>query len=134
MNNPGTNIRFFRPGDIFVFLLIIFIPLYWLSNRPQLTSPAPIACVEIQGHLKYELPLNQRRLFYLNEWNPPVVLEIRPGKIRILHNDCAKQICVHTGFIDQPYQSIVCVPKKIVIYLKHASMDSIHSAPHVITG
>ena len=46
------------------------------------------------------------------------VLEISRGKVRLLPLDrqlCPRGICTHTGWISKGYQSIVCVPNRIVI-------------------
>ncbi len=129
-----NRLYFFRTWDIFILILLLGFPVYWFHAQPRFTASQPIAYVEIAGHLKYQFPLDHEEQFYLREWNPPVVLEIRPGKIRILQNDCPKQICVHTGFIDKPYQTIVCVPKKIVIYIKNGTNHQNREAPHAITG
>ena len=39
------------------------------------------------------------------------------SEIRVSQADCPTQDCVHTGFIDQAGQSIVCLPARVVIQL-----------------
>ena len=46
-------------------------------------------------------------------------IEIREGMVRILpltQELCPQGICTHTGWISRSYQSIVCVPNRIMIY------------------
>ena len=46
-----------------------------------------------------------------------VVFEIGEQGIRICENDCASRQCAHTGWISRPHQTIVCLPKKLMIEL-----------------
>ena len=46
-----------------------------------------------------------------------VVFEISDQGIRITENDCPGRQCVHTGWISRPNQTIVCLPKKLMIQL-----------------
>lgn len=45
------------------------------------------------------------------------------GRISVIHSNCPDQVCVHTGFIKTPGQSIVCLKTKLVITL-HSRDDS----------
>ena len=49
------------------------------------------------------------------------ILETEPGRIRINNAPCTNQDCVHTGWIDQPGQSIVCLPGRFVVELSSAT-------------
>jgi hypothetical protein len=50
-------------------------------------------------------------------------IEIRDGRVRVVNSPCSKKICVQTGWIDRPYQTIICVPNRVVVRLL-ASDDS----------
>jgi len=43
------------------------------------------------------------------------------GRIRMAEADCPDQVCVHTGWISQPPQQIVCLPYRVVIRLEPAA-------------
>lgn len=45
-------------------------------------------------------------------------IEVKNEKIRIKSANCPDQICVLTGFIDKPGQTIVCLPHRLVIEIK----------------
>lgn len=47
-----------------------------------------------------------------------IVVEIKNKKVHVKYSNCPHQICVHTGWIDKPYQQIVCVPNKVLIEIK----------------
>ena len=44
-------------------------------------------------------------------------LEIKDGAVHMLSADCPDQICVHTGWIDQEHDMIVCMPNKVVVQI-----------------
>lgn len=45
-------------------------------------------------------------------------LEIKGGRVRVLHSDCPKGLCRHFGWISGPGQTIVCVPKRILVEIE----------------
>ena len=45
-------------------------------------------------------------------------IEIKGPAVRVVAAECRNQVCVHTGWIDQPGQMIVCAPHKLVLLLK----------------
>lgn len=52
-----------------------------------------------------------------------VSFEIKNGAIRIASSDCPDGICVSTGFISSPYQSAVCLPKKLYVTIEGKPTD-----------
>ncbi len=44
-------------------------------------------------------------------------LEIKDGAVYMLYANCPDQICVHTGWIDQEHDMIVCMPNKVVVQI-----------------
>ncbi len=61
------------------------------------------------------------------------VVEIVNGKVRMLPIDdelCPRGICSHTGWIDRGYQSIVCVPNRIVVGFSDASVEDVDAVTY----
>lgn len=85
-----------------------FYPLFIRSLTRQ-----TLLQVEIfyQGKLFGRYQLNSDRDFFVG----PALVSIYDRKVRIVRNNCPNQICVRTGAIKYPGQSIVCVPNKILI-------------------
>lgn len=46
------------------------------------------------------------------------VVEVTDGKIRVKSDNCPDQICVRTGYISKPGQTIVCLPHKFLIEIQ----------------
>ena len=43
------------------------------------------------------------------------VVRIEKGRIRFLHTDCPDQICVRSGWLEDPGDIAICLPNKAVI-------------------
>jgi len=51
-------------------------------------------------------------------------IEVNNGRIRIKGADCGDQICVLTGFIYKPGETIICLPHKLVIEIQSVEGSS----------
>lgn len=60
----------------------------------------------------------------------PLTIEIQPGRIRIAESSCPGQDCIHTGWISQAGQQIICLPNRLVISLTGTNNSDIDA----ITG
>lgn len=50
------------------------------------------------------------------------ILEIRGTKLRMAESDCPKKLCIARGWIDQPGESIVCLPHRVVVKISGQSL------------
>ncbi len=109
--------KLFKIGDI-LFWLLLMIGGYW--GQAFIASPADshsVALVEIDGEVKYRLDLREDRQFQPDQFNSSVTIRVRHNAIAIIANNCPQQICVEMGPISHAGEMIVCVPKKILIYI-----------------
>ena len=53
-----------------------------------------------------------------------MVVEVNEGRLRVLKADCPRKICVHTGWISSPSQTIVCVTNKVLIEIAGKSPNT----------
>jgi hypothetical protein len=58
--------------------------------------------------------------------NGHMMVEVKDGRLRVKESDCPRRICLHTGWIQHPGETIVCVPNKMVI-----EVDTSGSSPRV---
>ncbi len=61
------------------------------------------------------------------------VVDIKDGKVRMLPIDdelCPRGICSHTGWINRGYQSIVCVPNRIVVGFSDTSVEDVDAVTY----
>lgn len=60
------------------------------------------------------------RVSYGNDYN---VVRVEKGKIRIIDADCPDKLCVKTGWITEPGQSVICLPHKLIIKIQGGSKE-----------
>ncbi len=110
-------IRLFMSGDLVFYLLLSLIAYFLVNSLSAANSNNDTAIVEIAGKEHYRVNLQQPASFLLEEFTPPVEIKVKDGSIAITQNDCPHHICMKMGPISRPGQTIVCVPKKILIYI-----------------
>lgn len=111
------SFQLFKPGDIFFWGLICTGLIF---GYPLLFSQAgepSLAMVEIDGEIAYQFNLQNDAAAELTDFQPSVKLEIENNAIRISENSCKHKICMTMGPIKTTGEMIVCVPKKILIYI-----------------
>ncbi len=77
-------------------------------------------------------------LVYTNLVSVPAIVklknataEIKNNKVRIKESSCNHKICIHTGWIDKPYQQIICIPNKVYIrILSKETKDKVDSVSY----
>ena len=89
--------------------------------------------VHVDNELVMELSINggtqQRISFPFGDHREhTATIEISGGKVRMLPLDeelCPRGICSHTGWISRNYQSIVCVPNRIIIAFSDKKIEGV---------
>jgi len=51
------------------------------------------------------------------------VVDINGGRIRVKAADCRDKICVNTGWISKPGETIVCLPHRLIIQITGQAQD-----------
>lgn len=49
--------------------------------------------------------------------------EIKDGKVKVIHSDCANQICVNTPAISNCGESIICAPNRVAFIIDCSDRD-----------
>jgi hypothetical protein len=115
----------------FVLILAVSLGLFLFNFNLSATSGQKYITVHVNNELVLELSFDEQtekvvnfKFGENNEHN--AVLEIKGGSVRMLPIDkglCPQGICAHTGWISKNYQSIVCVPNRIVIAFSDKDSD-----------
>ena len=87
--------------------------LFQIGSREHVTAEITVDSTCIA---QYDLSSAPKGTFTLPQAEG-VVFEISDQGIRITENDCPGRQCVHAGWISRPNQTIVCLPKKLMIQL-----------------
>lgn len=113
--------KYIDKTTILAITFYLSISMFLLNLVNHDTSNRKMVEIYQSGELIYRHTLEGELEFTLKQLGENVVFQIKNGKIRIKQNDCPKKICVHMGWIDKPYESIICVPKKIVVRIRAGS-------------
>ncbi len=88
------------------------------------TSGAEYAGVAVNGEMQKELLLSKDYLLELDSMN----IEVKNGRIRITSSECPRKICVESGWISSPGQSLICIPNRTVVFIRGHEKDKIYDA------
>ena len=81
------------------------------------------AVVSAQGKVVRTLELHPgaRLTWRVQGGRVPAIVEVEGVRVRMLEAGCANGICLKQGWIEQPGQSVVCVPGEIVLRIEGAA-------------
>ncbi len=119
----------FKAGDIIVYLFAIiliissFVGIYWIKSG---SSQATVV-IEANGKVISSFPLREGiepEEISIDTGNGKynIVLVTHQG-VRIKEANCPDQVCVRTGTISYPGQSIICIPHKVIIKIIGAQRE-----------
>ena len=99
----------------------------WLNLQRSGASPQKYLTIYVDNQAVAELSFAPEDRFTYSfpydQGRHRAVLEIEGGRVRMLplpEELCPRGICAHTGWIDRSYESIVCLPNRIMIVFSHA--------------
>lgn len=120
-----------KKNDIIIIALFVIIAVIsgvWFMFSSNSKSQTKYVEIYVDNVLykKIELTSNMKeQTFTVNTkygWN---IVHIANGKVNVKDADCPDKICVKSGYIDKPGQSIVCLPHKMVVEIKGQSKDAV---------
>lgn len=105
-----------RPGDwlvvgIGVALVAAAFPLLWRGGA------AERAVVRLDGRVVAEYPLNVARRVEVAGPLGTTVVEIQPGRARVLTDPGPRQYCVRQGWLMQANAIAICAPNHVSLML-----------------
>ncbi len=112
-------------NDIFLVLIIIviaFVSLFFLINKEEGT--AVVAYYEDKKVLT--VPLDVDNKYIINGYLGEVQIEIKNNRVRVLEENSPRHLCSNQGWISKSYESIICLPNKVIINIENNSeLDAI---------
>jgi hypothetical protein len=116
-----------RPGDwIFILLSLAGVassfPLLWAGGK------AERAVVRLDGRVLAEFPLIAPRRYSVTGPLGETLIEIAPGRARVLSDPGPRQYCVQQGWLSRPNAIAICAPNHVSLSLsgRDPSHDSIN--------
>lgn len=117
MQNNGRHL--IKKSDFIIIGILLCVMVICFTLLRQSKNGA-FAEIYLDNVLIKKISLKNDTIFNLYNINneyPNMEICVKDGGIMITHSDCHDKICVHTGKINKKYQTIVCVPNKLVIQI-----------------
>lgn len=116
-----------------VLLLVVSLGLFLFNFSLAATSGRKYLTVQVNNELVLEHSFDEQTEEVVNfsfgdNHEHEAVLEIKGGAVRMLPLDkglCPQGICSHMGWISKNYQSIVCVPNRIVVSFSDKNLGAV---------
>lgn len=112
-----------KKGDLIIAIILITAGLGWFFKDTILADNiSKKAVIKIDGEIYTTLTLdssNERKEIPLTlPGNQSIRIITEKDQIWVEESTCPDEVCVLTGKINKPGQSIVCLPNKTVIYIE----------------
>lgn len=106
-----------KKRDIILFGIVgILIVQGVLINKYMNSGQGARVEVYVENKLYNTYPLDKDQKINIKEKNGRINnIHIHDKGVEMTKSNCPDKVCIHTGFIDKPGQSIVCLPHKINI-------------------
>nr|WP_314278503.1 NusG domain II-containing protein [uncultured Peptostreptococcus sp.] len=106
-----------KKRDIILFIIIaIVIVQAVLINKYINSGQGDRVEVYVENKLYNTYPLDKEKRVQIKEKNGRINnIYIHNRGVEMTQANCPDKVCIHTGFINKPGQSIVCLPHKINI-------------------
>ena len=101
---------------IIALLVLVFIRLPKKGN-------AAIVYYDNKEILKINLKIDNT--YTVEGYNGDVTLEVSNGKIKVSDEISPKHLCSRQGYISNSYESIICLPNKIVVKIDDSEIDAV---------
>ena len=117
MNKTSEMHHRIRIPDV-LLSLVVLIGSFWsiFAFNNASSDDASNLVIYKNGTIIKEAILSVDKVINLPLASGNISLEIKPGSgVHILASSCPAQVCVHTGWIKQPGETIICLPNKILL-------------------
>lgn len=107
-------------------VLVISISFFLVFKLNE--SDKKVANVYYEDKVVLTIPLNDNETneYKVKGFNGDVIIETLNGKIKVREEKSPLHLCSKQGYISNSYESIVCLPNKVVIKIEDSeSLDAI---------
>jgi hypothetical protein len=107
----------FTRYDKFLIIGLLIVALLGLCVVRYRAGGTDTVVVQVDGEEVIRASLADDRRFSVDGPLGRTEIEIKDKRVRVIDSPCSRKICVHTGWIGKPYQTIICIPNRVVIRL-----------------
>ena len=98
---------------LFILVIIIYLTINLTNNK---STNNAFVYYDNDLILTIDLSLEEKK-YEVNGYNGKIVIKAGNGKIKVDEENSPLHLCSKQGYISKSYESIICLPNKIVITL-----------------
>jgi len=115
-----------KKSDIILIIIIISLSvLLSIVLRRDFTNDTRVN-IFVDGELvRSELISDAEPQIIIDSQYGRNIIDVESGTVTVTWSDCASQVCVHSGKISRPGETIVCLPHRLLVSIEglHKSED-----------
>lgn len=101
---------------LFITAILLAAGLAFLFFRPQPSESLSRAEISVDGKTVMELDLSEDQVLTVDGASGGYNrIQVRDGAVSVLEASCPDKVCVHTGTVRYPGETIVCLPNRMII-------------------
>lgn len=109
---------------VLLFLGIFFIVLFNILESNS--SKKAIVYYEKKIVLEIDLSIKEKKEYEVKGYNGTIKIISENGKVKVIEEESPLHLCSKQGYISKSYESIICLPNKVVIEIvDNDSMDAV---------
>lgn len=102
-------------NDIKLVFFLCFVCIIFIFFFEFFSKKGKSALVYYDGNLIKTIDLSSNSNYVVEGFNGSVFIDVKDGMIRVNSENSPYHLCSKQGYIGESYDSIVCLPNKIVI-------------------
>lgn len=103
---------------IVVITVISFIVIFLFQLFKNNDSKEAVVYYQNKVVLKIDLTVKEKREYHVKGANGDILIVSEDGKVRVNEENSPLHLCSKQGWIKNSYESIVCLPNKVVIKIE----------------
>jgi len=110
-----------KKGDVMLTALVLLAALSLFLVFLRMPSQNVTAVISLDGTVKDKIALtglSEPITFEYQNLGYRNIVRAENGRIRVEAADCPDKVCLNTGWISRPGQSIICLPAHLVIRIE----------------
>ena len=101
--------------ELILILVIVIISSIFILINNLTSKKGNIAKVYYDSKLIKTIDLNKNDTYIVKGYNGDVKIVVKDNKIKVDEENSPKHLCSKQGYISKSYETIICLPNKIVI-------------------
>ncbi len=110
-----------KKGDIIIlgFIIIVFsASLFSLNCAGEYDNLKCIIKVDGKIYKEIKLSPDYNNYVEINSSFGYNKISIEGNTVKIIKSDCEDKLCLSEGVISKPFQSIICLPARLIVYIE----------------